>query len=140
MGSMMLEKMALGQLMVQVPAMPALRIMTSSLGSAERRPRAASWTERRRVRSSWAEWREMRFWERDFRCGLRVMWALRAEMVSLLFWEDRVVIVRFKDWEDGLVSRNSSRSRQQMAKPTPLVRSIGCSEVYRHCKLTCSHL
>lgn len=83
----------------------------------------------------------MRLWERDFRRGLRVMWALRAETVFLLFWEERVVIVRFMDWEDGRVSRNSSRSRQQMAKPTPLVTSIGCSEVYKGiAKLTCSHL
>lgn len=42
-----------------------------------------------------------------------------------------MVIVRFIDWEDGLVSRNSSRRRQQMAKPTPLVLSAGWPVGYK---------
>lgn len=36
------------------------------------------------------------------------------------------MIVRFIDSVEGLVSMNSSRSRQHMAKPSPLVRSAVC--------------
>ena len=49
------------------------------------------------MRSSCSEWREMRFWERNFSCGLRLICASSEEMVSLLFWEDLVVMVRFID-------------------------------------------
>ena len=41
-------------------------------------------------------------------------------MVSLLFFAERVETMSFKDWEAGLVVRNSSASRQHVANPKPL--------------------
>lgn len=101
----------------------------------------SEWTERREVRSSCSGWKEMRL----FKAVLRFfVWTLRCccnrSRVSLLFFSSRVVYIRHNDCDVGRVNRNSSTSRQQMAKPRPLRREVSASSNEREAtSLTCLH-
>lgn len=99
-------------------------------------------TERREVRSSCWGSKEMRL----FKAVLRFfVWTLRCccnrSRVSLLFFSSRVVYIRHNDCDVGRVNRNSSISRQQMAKPRPLRREVSASSnELEATSLTCLHL
>jgi len=94
------------------------------------------------VRSSCWGWKEMRL----FKAVLRFfVWTLRCccnrSRVSLLFFSSLVVYIRHNDCDVGRVNRNSSISRQQMAKPRPLRREVSASSnELEATSLTCSHL
>lgn len=73
------------------------------------------------MRSSCSGWKVTRVsggaFSRLARCCRR---RRRRKRVSWLFLVSRVVKMSVNDWDIGRVIRNSSRRRQQVAKPRPL--------------------
>lgn len=58
------------------------------------------------------------------RMGLRWTWFRRVVIVVALLVDERVVIMRWRDWVGGLDCMNSLIRRVQVARPSPLKEGV----------------